>query len=258
MGVTRHTVWGLIVGSLISAACLWYAFKGVNLSAVASAMGRVGVLWIVASVVVGLSSLVIRAIRWQVLLGAIRSVETRPLVSATFVGMMANNLLPARLGEVVRAWVLARREAIPLPTVLASILVERLLDVLAALTILGLCLASLPDLGGSAAGLLKGTGSVVLLVVSGGVAALFIAVRLRERLLQAGERWSRRLDRAWVSRGLELLRRFVEGLCVFRSGAQFALAFGLSLVIWTVSIACFHVLAEGVGLGLTPLQMALV
>jgi len=258
MGVTRHTVWGLIVGSLISAACLWYAFKGVNLSAVASAMGRVGVLWVVASVVVGLSSLVIRAIRWRLLLVAVRSVHMGPLTSATFIGMMANNLLPARLGEVVRAWVLARREQIPVPTVLASILVERLLDVLAALTILGLCLAGLPELGGGATGLLKRAGLAVLLAVAAAVVGLLLVLRFRERLLWACDRWSIQQGRAWLSRGLELFHRFLDGLCVFRSGAQVAVVAGLSLVVWAAAIACFQVLAEGFGLGLTPVQTALV
>jgi len=246
------------LGALVSAACLWYALKDVDLLAMVRGMGRVGVPWVIASVVVGLLSLVVRAIRWRVLLGAIRSVDTGPVVSATFVGMMANNLLPARLGEVVRAWVLARREQMPVPTVLASIMVERLLDVLAALTIFGLCLAVLPDLGGSAAGLLKRAGLVVLLAVAAGVAGLWLVLRFRERLLRACDRWSVQQGRAWLSRGLELLRRFIEGLCVFKSGAQVAMVAGLSLFIWAVAIASFHVLAEGFALGLRPLQTALV
>lgn len=248
----------LLVGVLISTACLWYALKDVNLSAMVSGMGRVGVPWVIASVGIGLLSLVVRAIRWRVLLGAVRSVETGPLVSATFVGMMANNLLPARLGEIVRAWVLARREDISVPTVLASIMVERLLDVLAALTILGLCLAALPELGGTATGLLKRAGLVVLLAVASGIAVLWLALRFRERLLRVCDRWSSQQGRTWPSRGLELLLRFVEGLCVFKSGAQVAMVAGLSLFIWAVAIASFHVLAEGFALGLRPLQTALV
>lgn len=221
-------------------------------------MASVGLTWVIASVVAGLSSLVVRAIRWRVLLGGIKSMEMGPLVSATFVGMMANNLLPARLGEVVRAWVLARREAIPVPTVLASIMVERLLDVLAALTILGLCLAALPELGGSAIGLLKQAGLVVLMVVAAGLAGLWLVLRFRERLLRACGRWSIQQGRTWLSRGLELLRRFIQGLCVFQSGSQTAIVAGLSLLTWAVAIASFQVLAEGFGLGLKPLQTALV
>ncbi len=248
----------LLLGALVSADCLWYALKDVDLLAMVRGMGRVGVPWVIASVVVGLLSLVVRAIRWRVLLGAIRSVDTGPVVSATFVGMMANNLLPARLGEVVRAWVLARREQIPVPTVLASIMVERLLDMLAALTIFGLCLAALPKLGGSAAGPLKRAGLVVLVAVVAGVVGLWLVLRFRERLLRACDRWSVQQGRAWLSRGLELLRRFIEGLCLFKSGAQVAMVAGLSLFIWAVAIASFHVLAEGFALGLRPLQTALV
>jgi hypothetical protein len=221
-------------------------------------MASVDLTWVIASVIAGLSSLVVRAIRWRVLLGGIRSMETGPLVSATFIGMMANNLLPARLGEVVRAWVLARREAMPVPTVLASIMVERLLDVLAALTILGLCLAASPELGRSEAGLLEQAGLVVLVAVVVSVASLWLVLRSRERLLRACDRWSIQQGRAWLSRGLELLRRFVEGLCVFQSGSQVAIVAGLSLFIWAVAIASFQVLAEGFALGLRPLQTALV
>ncbi len=248
----------LLLGTLVSAACLWYALKDVDLLAMVSGMGQVGVPWVVASVVVGLLSLVIRAIRWRVLLGAIRSVETGPVVAATFIGMMANNLLPARLGEVVRAWILARREALPVPTVLASVMVERLLDVLAALTIFGLCLAALPELSERAAGLLKRAGLLVLLAVVAGIAGIWLALRFREHILGACDRWSLQQRRAWLSRGVELLRRFIEGLRVFKSGAQVAMVAGLSLLVWAVAIASFHVLAEGFALGLTPLQTALV
>lgn len=256
--VRSRALVSLLLGGLISAICLWYALKDVDLPAMVRGMGRVGLPWVIASVVAGLVGLVVRALRWRLLLGAIRSVEIGSLVSATFVGMMANNLLPARLGEIVRAWVLARREEIPVPTVFASIMVERLLDALAALTILGLCLAALPELGGSAAGLLKRAGLVLLVTVTVGVVGLWLVLGFRERLLGACDRLAIQRGWAWLSRGVELLRRFVEGLRVFRSGAQVAMVAGLSLLIWAVAIVSFHVLAEGFALGMTPLQTALV
>jgi glycosyltransferase 2 family protein len=255
--VSKRSLAVSLLGLLISGICLWYTFKGVDLSALLKGMSRVGVGWVMASVLAGLFSLVIRAIRWRVLLASVRSVDTGALVSATFVGMMANNLLPARLGEFVRAWVLARREQIPVPTVLATIVIERLMDVFAALMILGLCLASLPGLG-SAAGLFKQVGFGVLAVASAGLGVLFILVRYPHPILASAERWSRHLSPRWTVRALDPLRAFLEGLWVFRSGARLAGAAGLSLVIWALAIGSFHVLAEGFRLGLTPLQTALV
>jgi hypothetical protein len=221
-------------------------------------IGQVGMAWIAGSVACGLLSHVVRALRWGMLLVGGQTVSTASLVSATFIGVMANNLLPARLGEVVRAWVLARREQRSISTVLASILVERLLDVIVVLAVLGLCLAVTPDLGMGATSLLKQTGLVVLLLVAAGVAGLLIAVRLRARLLRVGERWGTQPRRAWASRGLELLRGCLDGLCVLRGGSQAVSVAGLSLLVWATAIASFHLLAEGFDLGLTLVQTTLV
>ena len=249
---------GLVLGVVISSACLWYALKDVNLSAMIETMVRVDARWVLASVGLGLMSLVVRAIRWRLLLGTIRPVEIRPLLSATFVGMMANNLLPARLGEVVRAWVLSRREQLPVATSLASIVIERLLDVVAALAILGVCLVGLPELGGGISRLLKRTGIVILMLVAVGIAGLWLVFRFREAFSRASERFSLPHERAWLSHGLRLLIRFIDGLCVFRDLRHVVMLAGLSLIIWGIAVASFHVLAEGFGLGLRPIQTALV
>jgi len=256
--VARRTLAGALLGIIISVACLWYAFRGVDPTALWVGITRVGLPWVFASVVAALLSLVVRALRWRFLLAGRGAVGSWSLVSATFIGIMANNLLPARLGEVVRAWVLARREQMSVPTVLASILVERLLDVIAALALLGLALAVSPKLGDGTAHMLKQAGLAVLLAVAAGVSALLLAVRLRERLLRAGERWAARVGRSWASRSLELVRRFLEGLCALRGGLRVAAVASLSLLIWVVAIAAFYVMAQGFHLDLTPAQTTLV
>lgn len=249
---------GLIFGILISAGCLWYAFRGVDLSAVVKGIGKVGSRWVLVSVVGALLVLVVRAWRWRLLLAGVERIGSWSLVSATFIGTLANNLLPARLGEVVRAWVLARREGVPVPTVLASVVVERLLDVVAALVLLGFALAASPDLGGNAASRLKQVGIAVLMVVTVGISALLMAIRYRERFLNLMERGAVRVARGWALRGLEMGRSFLEGLCVLRGGLQGAMVAGLSLLVWIVAIVSFYAMAQGFHLGLTPAQTTLV
>jgi len=256
--VSRRTLAGVLLGISISAICLWYAFHGVDPTALWAGIAQVGLPWVFASVVAALLSLVVRAFRWRFLLAEGEIIGFWSLVSATFIGIMANNLLPARLGEVVRAWVLARREQMSVPTVLASIFVERLLDVIAALALLGLALAVSPGLGDGAAHMLKQAGFAVLLLVVVGMSVLLLAARLRERLLRAGERWAVQGDRSWASRSLELIRRFLEGLCALRGGLRVAAVVSLSLLMWVVSIAAFYVMAQGFHLDLTPAQTTLV
>lgn len=256
--MSRQAIGSLVLGVLVSVGSLWYAFRGVDLFAVAQGIGQVGPRWVLVSVAGALLSLVIRALRWRFLLSGGETVGSWSLTSATFIGILANNLLPARLGEVVRAWVLARREGARVPTVLASVVVERLLDVVAALVLLGLALAASPDLGGNAASRLKQVGIAVLLVVMVGIAALLMAMRFRERCLSLMERGATRTARAWALRGLEMGRSFWEGLCVLRGGLQAAVVAGLSLLVWIVAIASFYAMAQGFHLGLTPAQMTLV
>jgi len=256
--VRNRTIVSVLVGVGVSTLCLWYAFHGLDLAAIATEMSRVGAMWIGGSVLGGLLSLLIRAIRWRLLLSGVKSIGTGSLVSATFIGFMANNLLPARMGEVVRGFVLARREQTPVATVLGSILVERLLDVLAALAILGLCLAVYPDKVGGATTLLKQSGFLMTLLAGIGLAGLLIMVRYREQLLQFGQRWSMRLDRRWAMHGLDLFRQLLEGLCAFRGVAQVAAVGGLSFLIWGTAIASFYMLGEGFGLGLSVVQTSLV
>lgn len=254
----RRALASVLLGVLISGLCLWYAFRGVDLAAMAASIGRVGAGWVLASVAGCLLSLVVRAVRWRFLLVGVEGVGMGSLVSATFVGMMANNLLPARLGEVVRAWVLARREQAQVPTVLASIVVERLLDVVALVAVLGLALVASPPLSGDGVVVYGQAGLAGLLLSAGGMVGLLFAVRYRAAILQTGGRWATKVQRAWAFHGLDLLGRFLDGLCALRSVPQAVAVVGLSLVIWAIGIVSLYVLAEGFGLGLTLVQTTLV
>lgn len=254
----RQALSSLFLGILISVGCLWYAFRGVDLSAVAQGIAQVGPRWVLVSVAGALLGLLIRALRWRLLLAGGERIGSWSLVSATFIGIMANNLLPARLGEVVRAWVLARREGSPVPTVLASVVVERLLDIVAAVVLLGLALAVSPDLGGNAASRLKQAGIAVLLLVTMGMSALLVATRFREQLLGMMEKRAANAGRPWILKGLKMGRSFLEGLCVLRGGLQAVAVASLSLLVWVVAIASFHAMAQGFHLGLTPAQTTLV
>jgi len=256
--VHKRALVSFLLGLSLSAVCLWYAFRGVDLAAMAVGIGRVGAAWVLASVLGCLLSLVLRAFRWRFLLDRTRPIELWSLVSATFIGIMGNNLLPARLGELVRAWLLARREQIHTPTVLASIVVERLLDAIALIAILGLALAASSSLNGHGAELLRQAGLIGVLLSAGGVLGLTVARCHHAAILNKVDQWGAGECRPVIARALELFRRFLEGLCVLRNRVQVAAVVGLSFVIWLAGIASFHVLAYGFGLGLTLVQSTLV
>lgn len=256
--VRKQAALGLLLGMLLSGVCLWYAFRGVSLSVLAHNVGRVGAGWVAASVAGCFFSLVLRAARWRLLLHGGSGIGFWSLLSSTFIGMMANNVLPARLGEGVRAWVLARREQAPVVTVLASIVVERLFDVVALVGILGLALVVSPPMAGGNASAFHHAGIVGFLLSTAGVVALLITIRYQSPILRMTECWMTQPRHAWTLRGIDLCRRFLEGLWVPRGRMQTAVTVGLSFGIWALGIVSFYVLAQGFGLALTLVQVTLV
>ena len=133
--------WGkALAGSLVSAGLLAYLFWSVDLRQVGSHLTRTHWGYLGLSSALALFAVWVRAIRW----GYLFPPGDRPshLFSATMIGYMANNVLPLRAGEIVRAYVAARHGAESVWTSLATLVVERLLDALSLVVVLaGLMLA---------------------------------------------------------------------------------------------------------------------
>jgi uncharacterized protein (TIRG00374 family) len=129
-----------VVGIAISALCVWWEMREVRPSEVLDALQHARGGGFVALIALTLIGFWIRAFRWRWLINAPRPISTGSLFSATMVGFMANNLFPFRLGEFVRPWVLARHEKLSKTTLLATIVVERVVDMLTLLGIFGIAL----------------------------------------------------------------------------------------------------------------------
>ena len=126
----------IIGGILLSVLGLWYAFSGVAFGAVLAQVQQLDgrLFWLSQGCF--LLMLVLRAVRWRYLLLKLKSCAFMPVFSATVIGMMANNFLPARMGEVTRAVFLGRRENLSSASVLANVVVERAADMLTLLVLL--------------------------------------------------------------------------------------------------------------------------
>ena len=127
------------IGILVSAVCLWWALRGTDWGQVGRTLARADP-WLLLAVAAGsLVAVGLRGLRWRLFLPPGAPAPGRELVTATGIGLMANNVLPVRIGEFVRPWVLGRRTAVPVTTAFGSLLVERLFD---ACVLLGVLLAS--------------------------------------------------------------------------------------------------------------------
>ena len=87
----------------------------------------------------------LRAVRWSSLIAPIKRVSVLNLFSATMIGFMANSVLPARIGEVIRPVMVARKEKIKMTTSFATVVMERIFDVLSIIVFASLLFFFLPS-----------------------------------------------------------------------------------------------------------------
>src|ERR1035437_479245 len=100
------------IGILVSLGCIYLVLRGVDLGKTADLLAGARPAWLLLAVAGVTADLFFRALRWQCLIAPIKSVPLRRLSAYMMVGYLANNVLPARLGELVRSHYLGDREGI--------------------------------------------------------------------------------------------------------------------------------------------------
>ena len=190
-----------------------------------------------------------RALRWQYLLAPITRVSAGRLYPVIIIGYMANNVLPARLGELVRAVYLSQREKeVSVPASIATLSVERLYD---GLTLLAMGAVAAPIL--LAAGLfseasLAYQSTAVILMV--GVIGSFVVALLALTALATSRRavdWliaaTAILPARFRSMAVEVVHGFVEGLATLNSPRKHAILFLGSLPVWLAEAGVYLIVA---------------
>lgn len=219
--------WGkALVGIALSAGLLGYLFWSVDLRQIGDHLARTHWGYLALSSAIALFAVWVRAVRWGYLFPPGR----RPshLFAATMIGYMANNLLPLRAGEIVRAYVVAKRGAESVWTALATLVVERLLDALSLVLVLAGLILAIPvprELQSAALGFLA-----VDLLAMGALGALAVAPNRGRALI-------RRLLAHWPDaerRLAQVLETFVRGLAGVWTPRHLFPILVLSVALWVL------------------------
>jgi len=223
--------WQTLVIVGLTVGLLWLFVRNIDLDETWRAMIHADPWILSAAVLVVLLTYVIRAQRWLILLKPLGHARFRQAFRTTVIGFAANLLLPGRVGEVLRPYLLARAEDMNPASAFATIIVERLLDMAMVIMMFALALpVSGIDLGPQA-NVIKISGLVLAGVALLGLATLFVLAGRPERLGAWASRLGRRLPPKAAQTVGHLAQRFAEGLQVMRSPGHF-----LSAVIWSVAL----------------------
>ena len=251
--------WRSAVGIALSVVLLWWTLRDVSMAVVWHELSQSSVPLFLASAFCATVIFPLRARRWQTILQPVApNTPLGPLWRSTAIGMMVNNLVPARAGEIARGYALTKETGIPLSTSIASLAVDRLFDmvVLLLLAVAALIDPAFPR-GARIAGQSLGSlaqGSIVIVVLL--IAALYALAFFPTQLVKAYELFARRISPALETRGKAVLINFSEGLSVLRSPRRFLAVFAWTVLHWLVNALAFWLGFRAVGMNL-PFSAAL-
>ncbi|MDP9176947.1 MAG: flippase-like domain-containing protein [Gemmatimonadota bacterium] len=245
--------WKSAIGIALSVALLWWTLKDVSLAAVWTELQRSNRWLFLASTIAATLIFPLRAIRWRIILEPVApAISLGPLWRSIAIGGMVNNLVPARAGELARAYALTKETNVSFATALASLAVDRLFDMV---VLLGLGVVALLDpafpRGARIAGQTLGDlaqGSIVLVVVL--VSALYMLAIFPSQLVRAFEMFARRVSPAVEERGKSALLRFSAGLSVLKSPGRFLAVLWWTIAHWLMNALAFWLGFKAVGIDL--------
>jgi uncharacterized protein (TIRG00374 family) len=238
---------------VVSVGLLAWVLHGIQMGEVLDHARGADPLLLLLAVILATATFPLRTVRWLLILRDAdgRRLPWRPLWHATAIGFMANNLLPARAGEVARAYVARRQLPVRFTTALGSIGVERVFDGLIMLALMALAIAA-PSFPAQAT-----VGGRSLSSLATGAAALFGALLLVALVVvHRPAPWLALLGRI-STRLAHWAEGIVAGLAVLKSPARFAAVVAWSIVLWLVNAAAFAVCFRAFGLTI-PLEAALL
>jgi glycosyltransferase 2 family protein len=244
--------WKLWAGLLISAVSIYLAFRKIDLVMLWKVLSGCSIYYLLLAALINLFQLVIRAWRWKILLGPIKKTGFSNRILSVIAGFAGNCVLPARLGEFIRADLLGQREEISRSSTFATIVVERLFDGFTLLLILltGLMCVTFPeDMGAVSAGLQSA--GIVLFISYVLIIIFFVGFRLRpERYLSVLSKFLFFLPGHLRNRTVDVVRRFGQGLTPVKGLYGWAMLVFYSLLLWFLSLYQIKFIEQSIGLSL--------
>jgi uncharacterized protein (TIRG00374 family) len=208
----------------------------VNIRSVAADIIRARPRWLALSLTTMFVNLAIRALRWQYLLEPLGHTSFGNAFSATAVGFAASSVLPARAGEVIRPYFLARRERISATGAFATIILERLLDLVTVLALLGAFVFVFGRdvaLGNPALfAAVKWAGAMASVVSLAALVLLFMLARSPDHLARVMRRFEHAAPSAFAGLIARMVQKFARGLGTIRRPGLLFVALAWSLPLW--------------------------
>ena len=239
--------------TLVTAVSLVILGSQFNWKDLADATRQMNPWYLLPGIFIYLSSIAARSLRWGIMTHTIKPMRFFSLFQYVTLGFMTNNLLPARLGEVVRAYVTGKRENTSRSAMFASIVLERIFDgmVIVLLFVVTMFITGLRN------PLLFNVAWMSTAVFALGFGFLLLLTYRRTMALAIADKVLMVFPDALRQKALGILHKFVRGLVLLHHPRDFAKVFALSFVVWGAELLVYLVFFEAFAMEV-PLKVAII
>ncbi len=244
-------LWKITLFSALSAFFVWLFLRRVDFAGIRDVWLAIPWRYPLLFLLLALPQYAVRAGRWGLLLRPFKKrIPFRSLWNYSLIGFMISYLLPGRLGEVVRPVLLADKEGIKKSQAIATIVNERLFDLLSVLTLLVFYLAS--GASGASPVLRRLRVAAVILLPLVFLVFLLIVLANHPRIFPWTEKLVRKASRAlpprWREPAADFILHFVRALRLDLGWKGIAAVAGCSLLHWGIIAASYWLLLRGFGI----------
>ncbi len=240
------------IGLIISAAAIYLSLHKIDYQILWTSLKSLNILFVVPAVFIQFSCFFFKGAAWKFLLYPTRrEIPLSATIGVLTVGLMVNNIFPAKMGELARAYLLGEKEKLPKSLVLSTVGVEHLLDIIVLLIFLLLLLP-----GVNLPGWLRVTGTAVGLTALFLILLIFLVMRREEYFLN----WFLRLGIFFPQKireqGEKILVNFMQGLRVV-TGRYIFYALAMLIPMWIMSALFAYLIMSSFSLSL-PFKAAVM
>ncbi|MFQ6676756.1 MAG: lysylphosphatidylglycerol synthase transmembrane domain-containing protein [Fidelibacterota bacterium] len=223
-----------IIGFSISIGGLWYAFKGVDLNQIKTHILQADIQYLLLSVIVMIASVIVRAMRWKLILIPLHIFPLKPLYKSTMIGYFGNGVLPFRLGELLRAYAISRSNYISSSAAFGTILLERLLDLIGLAVLMAFVALSSPLMDWSS-GVLLG---LIIFTSCGFIFVLWLE-KSHSKLHEKVVHWKLFKKRSGQT-ALRIINNIFEGLTSIRRTKHTGSLIFYTIALWLMYFVCTY------------------
>ena len=252
--------WLIWLGLVISAIFLYLAFREIDYAELWQTLKEVRILWLIPGLIIYFLGVLVRTWRWQYLLKPLGKISITTLFPIINIGYMGNNVFPLRMGEVLRAVVLKRREDISISGSLATIVVERIFDAVVIVGFVLLNLGQLVNLPGQVTFTQLGNLATwaVGIFLAGLIIFILVAMFPKPAMNLVHGIIMKLLPERWQETAIHISDRFLEGLMSLRSPSDALMILLTSILVWLLETGLYWSVDQALGLGLTFGQLMLL